>query len=73
MIETLNAGEAARALGISKWSIYEAVRRREIPHVRFGRRVLFRKESLLAWLDEREAASMASEPMPAPGEIRRLK
>jgi len=71
MRETIEASEAAELLGISAWSIYDLARRREIPHIKLGRRVLFRRTSLLAWLDEREAASLRQEPV-STGKIRRL-
>lgn len=60
--ETIEAKEAAELLGLSEWTIYDLARRREIPHIRVGRRVLFRRTSLLSWLDEQEAASVRQEP-----------
>ena len=72
MTETMTAPEAAELLGLSAWTVYDLVRRREVPHIRIGRRILFRQASLLAWMTEREAASMG-EPEPVPGGIRRLK
>jgi excisionase family DNA binding protein len=69
--ETITAGEAAAIIGISEWTIYDLARRKVIPHVRIGRRVLFRRESLMAWLEQQEAASMKPEPAQA-GKIRRL-
>ena len=73
MSETMTASEAADLLGLSGWTVYDLARRREIPHVRIGRRILFRHESLLNWLAEREAASVRVEPETVPGGIRRLK
>lgn len=71
--ETIEAAEAAAILGVSEWTIYDLARRRVIPHVKIGtRRVLFRRSSILTWLNERERASMAVEPEPA-GKVRRLK
>lgn len=55
--ETITAQEASGLLGLSAWTIYDLARRHEIPHIRVGRRVLFRQSSLLAWMDAREAAS----------------
>lgn len=68
--ETIEAGEAADLLGLSVWTLYDLARRRSIPHIRVGRRVLFRRASLLAWLDQQEAASTT--PPEPPGGIRRL-
>jgi excisionase family DNA binding protein len=72
MTETMKAGQAAEFLGLSEWSVYDLVRRRIIPHVRVSRRVLFRRETLLRWMAEQEAASVG-EQAPEPGGIRRLK
>lgn len=68
--ETMEASEAAALLGLSVWTLYDLARRRAIPHVRVGRRVLFRRTSLLAWLDQQEAASTA--PPETSGGIKRL-
>ena len=56
--ETLEAAEAAEILGLSRWTLYDLARHHAIPHVRVGRRVLFRRMSILAWLDAQEAVSM---------------
>ncbi|OAT82235.1 helix-turn-helix domain-containing protein [Desulfotomaculum copahuensis] len=72
MRETITAPEVASMLGLSEWSVYDLARRHEIPHVRIGRRVLFRRSSLMAWLESREAASVAADLKPA-GKIRRLR
>ena len=42
--------EAARLLRTSKGAIYCLVKRREIPVIRIGRRLLFDREELLRWL-----------------------
>ncbi|MEW5954702.1 MAG: hypothetical protein AB1815_13470 [Bacillota bacterium] len=44
-----------------------------IPHIRVGNRVLFRQPSIMAWLEAREQASVAAEPEPIQGKIRRLR
>ncbi|WP_347491160.1 helix-turn-helix domain-containing protein [Desulfoscipio sp. XC116] len=73
--ETMGAGEAAALLGVSRWLIYEMVKRQQIPCVRAGKRVLFRRVALDAWMDAQERGSVDAEPE-APmerGVIRRLK
>lgn len=72
MRETITAEEVARIVGVSEWTIYDLARRRVIPHIRVGRRVLFRRTSILAWLEQQEQASLQREPGSA-GKIRRLK
>lgn len=61
MRETIEAAEAAEILGLSTWTLYDLARRHAIPHVRVGRRVLFRRASILAWLDAQEALSTGPE------------
>lgn len=43
--------EAAAFLGISKWLLLQQTRRGLIPHKRIGRRVIFSRERLRAWLE----------------------
>jgi excisionase family DNA binding protein len=43
---TLTVEEAAQALGISRAFAYEAVTRKQIPHVRIGRRILIPRAAL---------------------------
>lgn len=69
--ETITAPEAAQILGVSEWTVYDLARRRVIPHIRLGRRVLFRRSTILTWLEQQEAASLKSEPVQF-GKIRKL-
>ena len=72
--ETINAKQAAQIIGISDWKIFEMARRGLIPHIRPKgcRRVLFRRTSLLAWLEQQEAASLKTEG-PEFGKFRRVQ
>jgi excisionase family DNA binding protein len=71
---TLTAKEAAAILGFSYWKLLEMAKAKQVPHIRVGNRVLFRRDSLEMWLDEQEAASIAKpKPVAATGKIRRLK
>ena len=49
--ETITAGEVAQLLGVSEWTVYDLTRRKMIPHIKIGRRVLYRRSSILAWLE----------------------
>jgi excisionase family DNA binding protein len=55
----LTVDEVARLhLRTSKKAIYDMVSRGQLPGVtRVGRRLLFRREELVAWLEERRAPS----------------
>jgi excisionase family DNA binding protein len=48
----LSNGEAAELLGISPFSLRGKVSHREIKFVKFGRRVLFRKEDLMELIEK---------------------
>ena len=53
----LRAEDVAERIGMTKDFVYALVRRKEIPHVRLGRSVRFRRESIDAWLAEQEEAN----------------
>ena len=53
---TLSVEEAAKVLGISRTLAYELVARRELPAIRFGRRILGPRRALEALVD-RDAIS----------------
>lgn len=52
MERLLNNDEAADLLHISPYSLRGKVSRREIKFVKFGRRVLFRKEDLMELIEK---------------------
>jgi len=49
---TLSVEETAKLLGISRGSCYKAVRQGQIPHIRFGKRILVPRKALLKMLSE---------------------
>jgi len=61
---TLTVDEAAKILGISRCSAFQAVHRNEIPHLRIGRRILVPLaglENLLNIYDPDRKISMPTE------------
>lgn len=61
---TITVEEAARVLGISRGSAYEAVRRGDIPTIRIGRRLIVpvaALERMLASVGEEEGERQAAE------------
>lgn len=54
----LHADDIAVMLGVSKGWVYAEVRGGRMPHVKLGRYVRFRRESIEEWLCEIEAATM---------------
>jgi excisionase family DNA binding protein len=54
----LTVGEVADLLRTTRRAIYVMVERRQLPGlIRIGRRVLFRADDLLDWLDQKRAPS----------------
>jgi len=60
----MNLSEAAELLGIKPSQLYEHTRERArvrqrvpIPHLRLGKRICFRRESLEKWIAELEAST----------------
>lgn len=52
---TLTANELAAMLGVDRKTVYDGARRGEIPSVRVGRRFLFPREAIDAWLSGRSS------------------
>jgi excisionase family DNA binding protein len=59
-IGTYSADELAELLGVNRKTVYEAAARGEIPHRRLGRRLIFERGAVLAWL---RPSSTVSEPL----------
>lgn len=60
--QTLSVPEAAVALGISRNSAYEAIRRGEIPAIRLGRRLVVPRPALASMLSASGDPTASSEP-----------
>ena len=52
--DAISATEVAELLGLSRNSVYYAVTRGEIPHRRVGRRIIFSRSAIMAWLGSQE-------------------
>ena len=48
----LQAGEAAKILGLSRNSVYQGIQTGEIPHIKIGKRLLIPRLALERMLDE---------------------
>lgn len=53
---TYSVPEAAVLVGVSTWSMYEAIKRGELPARKVGRRIVVPRVQLEAWLAGRDAA-----------------
>lgn len=49
---TMTVKETASYIGLHTDTIYDLVRENQIPHIRLGRKILFTKEALDAWIIE---------------------
>ena len=52
---TLTVQEVAGYIGVSKDFVYMLVRQKDVPFVRIGSRVLFKRASIEAWLSDAES------------------
>ncbi len=48
--ECMCAEQLARFLGVNRKTVYEYAARNVIPHRRLGRRIVFSKQQVVAWL-----------------------
>lgn len=54
----MTAKEAAELLRVSKDSLYRDVRRGRIPHMKIGATILFRRDTLMSWMEQQEKESV---------------
>lgn len=57
---TMSVNEVAEMLNVSTWTIYDMVRRKEIPHSRVRTRIIFRLDTINNWMTEQEKASFSN-------------
>jgi excisionase family DNA binding protein len=55
--DLLTAEEVAALLRVTPAWVYAETRRRRIPHIRLGRYVRYRRDALVAWMDQLEDRS----------------
>ena len=60
MREGMSADEVAEFLGLNRKTVYEYASRGQIPHQRLGKRLVFSRTALVAWLSACKAASARS-------------
>lgn len=49
-IEVMTAQEVADLLRVSRWSVYEMVKRHDIPFFKIGRSVRFNRADIVEWM-----------------------
>jgi excisionase family DNA binding protein len=65
----LDAGEVAAMLAVPERWVRKHTRSGLFPHVRLGRYVRYRREAVLAWLDEQEQLRIWEEPSIRPKRV----
>jgi excisionase family DNA binding protein len=55
--EVMDADELAAFIGVDRKTVYDYAGRGEIPHRRLGKRLLFSRSAIVAWLGSCKAAS----------------
>ncbi len=55
--EVMDADQTAAFLGVDRKTVYDYANRGAIPHQRLGKRLLFSRSGLVAWLSSCKAAS----------------
>ncbi len=55
--ECMRADQLAKFLGVNRKTVYEYATRNQIPHRRLGRRIVFSRSQVIAWLGQSAAAT----------------
>ena len=55
--ECMRADQLAKFLGVNRKTVYEYATRNQIPHRRLGRRIVFSRSQVIAWLGQSSAAA----------------
>ena len=63
---TLNVSEVAALLGVSRWLVLQQVQQGNLPHKRFGRRIVISRRLLMAWLEDQTDTQPGPDPQPGP-------
>lgn len=50
---TLDVKEVSQYLGVSVDFLYKTVRENSVPHIRIGKKILFKKDAIDQWLDQK--------------------
>jgi len=60
MIQLHTVAETARILACKRWFVYDAIKRRELAHVRFGRTIRIRETDIADFVARRRAPVVAN-------------
>lgn len=68
----LTESELADSLGLSAWTVRRWRLNEGLPVIQIGRRFLYRRDAVLAWLESRETAGAADPEPEVVGVVRRV-
>ncbi len=71
-MNVLTMKEAAKMLRMNYFTLSRKANAKEVPSFRVGTRILFRLESLNAWITEQEQPQRTNSPEPSKGVLRRI-
>lgn len=71
--DTMDIGEAAEFLRLSKGTIYKYTADRAIPHARFGNRIVFSRAELDRWVQSKRVETVEETKRRAQAAIRRIE
>ncbi len=75
-MDLMNGKELEMYLGgkLSYWTLLELAKTGELPHIRIGRRVFFRRQAIDEWLTGLETGSIKqAEEVPGYGQLRKIQ
>jgi excisionase family DNA binding protein len=58
----LSLKQAAQALSLSERTVWTMVQTGDLPHLRVGRRLLFSRAALEAWIEKQQSGGSAHDP-----------
>ncbi len=68
-LKLLTIDEVAKILRVSKWTLYQLLYTLQIPHIRIGKLIPFKKEDILRWLEQKSQAPSRDEENKAIGKL----
>ena len=74
-MDLMDGKEAAKYINVfSYWTLLDLVKRGSIPHIRVGKRIFFRRDSIDQWLKDLETGGCPKEETPdGYGKLRKIQ
>lgn len=73
-MDLMDGKEAARYIKVfSYWTLLDLAKRGDMPHIRVGKRVFFRRDSIDRWLKDLETGGSVKDDAPEYGKLRKIQ